>query len=115
MREDMARSAAEVSFDPISLQVNLPADMQRRIQERTSDMAVRIAENNARLQIAASKFRDAELRIANAEVGDIQVISSVSPNVVTHVHCNVDTHWHDQARQAVRNAMRNFQYGFTSK
>jgi hypothetical protein len=118
MSAEMEREASRVSVDPISLRINMPEDFEQKMQQRTEAMAARLAAANVRLQkLTVNRMQMASVRIAESELPVIQVDTTdqTDGDVVTHVHCNVNSRWQQQTRQAVRDAVRQFQYGYASK
>jgi hypothetical protein len=87
---------------PAPMAYALTSDLQQRLEAKTM---ARIAESQAKLQMAAEK-------LAYIEVPAIDVETHVAPVVVPNVQCKVKI-----SRHAVRDAMHNYQYqyGFTSK
>jgi hypothetical protein len=117
MRADMARAGADISVDPISVQVSLPPDLEQRIQEKTAAVAARMAENNTRLQIAAHQMQMASMQVAESDmpVVEVETTDQTDGGVHTHIQCRVNTRWQQQSRQAIRDAMRSIQNSFTYK
>jgi hypothetical protein len=114
MRADMAHARADISIDPIALQLSLPADIDQRVSARTSALAIRIAEKNAKLQIAANQLRDQYVQLTDTEIPAVEVeVPRIATNVATQVHCNVKTAVQQRVQQAVRDATRNLQYSYS--
>ncbi len=83
--------------EPQAFAVNIPSDLSERIQ------AV-LAKNQMKLQMAQEKLADMEIP------STVDVDTQVSTNIIPNVKCKVKV-----SRQAIRDSMRSFQYGFTSK
>jgi hypothetical protein len=123
MRENMAHSAASVRLAPMALRVELPSDLEQRIEIRNEALAGRVAAANVKMQIAAARLQDPSVWIASSAPTAVEVdvpdayAPDVSSNVTTHVKCKVKAVVHSQVQvqQAVRDAMRQWQYGYTSK
>jgi len=79
---------------------SMPADLQQRLEAKTM---ARVAESRVQLQMAADK-------LANIEIPAIDVETHVAPVVVPNIQCKVKV-----SRQAMRDAMRTYQYGFSLK
>lgn len=82
--------------DPAAFSISLPDDFQQRIAERVAE---------SQTQIAA-----AQAKLAEMEIPTVDVDTQVSTTVLPKVKCKVKV-----SHQAMREAMHNFQYGFTSK
>ncbi len=80
----------------------VPSDLQQRLEAKT---LAHIAESQVQLQMAADKLAN-----MNIEIPAIDVETHVAPVVVPNVQCKVKV-----SRQAMRDAMRTYQYGFSSK
>lgn len=100
MQEDYMRAYALPVPAPMAFAISVPSDLQQRIEAKTM---TRLAESQVKLQMAADK-------LANIEIPTIDVDTQIAPVTVPNVHCKVKI-----ARHAMRDAMHNYQYGFTSK
>ena len=96
MQQESMHALALPRPDPQAFVVNIPSDLSARIQAE-------LAKNQVKLQIAQERLADIEVP-SSVDV-DTQV-STILPNV----KCKVKV-----SRQAIRDSMRGFQYGFTSK
>jgi hypothetical protein len=95
-----ARAYAHARPAPMAFAVPAIPDLQQRMEEKAM---AQLAENQVKLQIAADKFE-------NIEIPTIDVETHVDPVVVPNIQCKVKI-----SRQAMRDTMHNFQYGFTAK
>jgi len=97
-QQESVHAFAFATPDPQALVVNLPSDLNQRIQAE-------VARNQMKTQMAQEKL--AEIEIPSSVDVETQV-STVVPNV----RCKVKV-----SKQAIRDSMRGFQYqyGFTSK
>ena len=104
IRQEYARTYAHAYAHarpaPMAFAIPPSSDFQQRMEEKAM---AQLAENQVKLQIAAEK-------LANIEIPAIEVDTHVDPVVVPNIQCKVKV-----SRQAMRDAMHNFQYGFTSK
>jgi hypothetical protein len=96
VQEQSVHALAIAYPDPQAFAVNIPSDLSERIQEQ-------LAKNQVKLQIAQAKL--AALEVPSSVDVDTEV-STIVPNV----KCKVKV-----SRQAIRDSVRSFQYGFTSK
>jgi N-methylhydantoinase A/oxoprolinase/acetone carboxylase beta subunit len=102
VQEDYMRAYAPrvPSTPPTPMAFSMPSDLQQRLEAKTM---ARVAESQVQLQMAAEK-------LANIEIPAIEVETHVAPVVVPNVQCKVKV-----SRQAMRDALRSYQYGFSSK
>jgi hypothetical protein len=115
MRENMAHAAADIRVAPMSLQADLP-ELDQRIEEKNAALAARIAAANVKLQIAAARLQDPAVWITPpAPPAMVVDVPEVPADVATHVQCKVKAVIHQHVQQAVRDAMRQLQYGYISK
>jgi hypothetical protein len=122
LREKMLRANAGGAMAPISFQVQLPGNLDQRIELDTAALAKRLAAQQVKLQIAANQMQAASFRIS---VSDLPVVDTddngdqVSGDGAIHVHCNGKSSRERQAersaRDAPRDAMRQMEYSFNSK
>jgi hypothetical protein len=115
MRQHMARLASGSGVDPISLRLNLPSDFEQRIQAKADAMTARMEAQQERMQIAAARMQESYARMAESVPVEVDVVDQPDMRVDTHISCKIATHWQQQTQQAVRRAMQQMQYGFTSK
>jgi hypothetical protein len=102
VQEDYMRAyAPHMPSSPVMpMAFSMPADLQQRLEAKTM---ARVAESRVQLQMAADK-------LANIEIPAIDVETHVAPVVVPNIQCKVKV-----SRQAMRDAMRTYQYGFSLK
>jgi hypothetical protein len=98
MQQQMTRAKREANIAPMSLELNLPADLDQRIQAQiqaqTAAIAARVAANKVKLQIAADKMGESSLQLENLDVPVVEVTDDggrISTHVHTHVNCNATT------------------------
>lgn len=121
MRDKMLRSHPEATPTPISIEVNLPDEVNPRIELNTAALARRIMAQQVKLQIAANRLQAASVRIAAPDVPviDTDDADQESSSEAIHAGCNHKTSWQRQtersAREAARDAMRQIEYSFNSK
>jgi len=122
LREKMLRANVGGTMAPISFQVELPGNLDQRIEFDTGALARRLGAQQVKLQIAANKLQAASLRIADSDVSVINTDDNgdqISSNLAIHVHCNGKRSWQRQAERSARetahNAMRQAEYSFNSK
>ncbi len=95
-QKDYARMYAFPTPDPAAFAVSLPADFDQRIERS-------LARNQMKLEIAQE-------RLDNIEVPAMDVHTDVSTVTIPDVKCKVKL-----SKHAMRDSMRSFQYGFTSR
>jgi hypothetical protein len=92
MQQGMTRAAGRANLGPMAMEVNLPADLDQRIN---AALASSMAANNVKLQGLADKLRASSMRIENLDIPIIDVTddSGAPAHVHLHVHtrCNADT------------------------
>ena len=62
-QRDIENSTSNIRIEPLALELNLPADFNQRIQAQASAAAARITAKTVKLQAAAERFRNAEIRM----------------------------------------------------
>jgi hypothetical protein len=97
-RDAMRMQQNMASIGPMALEMNLPADLDQRIN---NELAARMAAGNVKLQVLADKLRDSSLRIDNLNLPIIDVTDDggVPAHVHVHVRCNVNTRTQKQQPQ----------------
>ncbi len=110
MQQNAAGGAGELAVGPISLQLDLPADLDQQIQIQSAAIA-RMAAENARLHIAADRMRQISLEIPDSTLSaiDLSDVAAKLPNITTRVHCKANTAWRQQMRHAIRNSVPQIQ------
>lgn len=99
MRQQMSRVAGGINIPPVSVDVNLPADFDQRIQAQVAAMTARIEANSEKMQIAADNWHKSSIHIDKLPVIEVMDDGShVATHVHAHAHCNVSSN-HD-GRQA---------------
>jgi len=91
LQERMTHAAGQANMAPISLQLNLPSDLDQRIQAQTAALAARFAANNVKLQVAADRLRESSVRIDGLDLPAIDMTDDgghVSTHVHVHTHAN---------------------------
>jgi len=89
MQQNMTRAAARASLGPLALEMNLPSDLDQRIN---AALASRMAASNVKLQVLADKLRQSSTRIDNLDIPIVEVTDDggVPSHVHVHVRCNVN-------------------------
>ncbi len=87
MRQQMSLAAERINVPPISVDVNLPADLDQRIQAQVAAMTARIQANSEKMQIAADNWRKSSMHIENMPVVEV---TDDGGRVTTHVHVHTD-------------------------
>jgi len=77
-QRDIENSTSNIRIEPLALELNLPADFNQRIQAQASAAAARITAKTVRLQAAAERLRNAEIRMYRV---DPSVMADPSPKV----------------------------------
>lgn len=98
-RRDAARMQQSMAdLGPMSLEMNLPADLDQRIN---AALASRMAASNVKLQVLADKLRQSSMRIDNLDIPIVDVTddSGVPAHVHVHVRCNVNNRTQRQQPQ----------------
>ena len=62
MQRDMVRAGQNVRIDPLSLQIDLPADLEKQIEQSTK-MAARIAGSQIKVQVFTNQS-DPQIRFS---------------------------------------------------
>ena len=77
------------SIGPMALEMNLPADLDQRIN---AALGARMAAGNVKLQVLGDKLRASSVRIENLDIPIVDVTDDGgAPNHVhVHVRCNVN-------------------------
>ncbi len=93
-QRDAMRAVRESSLSPISLDMNIPLDLDQRMTAKMAALSARLAANSARLEIATEKLRQMPVQIDLTDVPMAYVTDDggkMSARVHTHVHvrCNV--------------------------
>jgi hypothetical protein len=65
MQRDMARAGQNVRVNPISLQIDLPVDLQKQIEESTK-IAARVAANQIKVQVFTNQ-PDPQIKFGGSE------------------------------------------------
>ena len=122
---DRARADAQAMPAPISLQVNLPNEVNQQIANNMAVLTRRLATQQVQLQIAASRLQAASVRIANPHVSvaySDDTAGRHSSSATVHIQCNnnnEDSSWQRDAersaRDAAREAARQMEYSYNSK
>ena len=88
-QQKMTRSAGQANLSPMALEINLPADLDQRIN---AALASSMAASNVKLQIAADKLHESSMRINGLDLPVIDVTDDVGAPAHVHVHvrCNVN-------------------------
>jgi hypothetical protein len=108
MRDKMLRAYPTAMPAPMSLEANLPDEVNRRIAVNMAALASRLAEQQVRLQIAANKLPAVRVRIA---VPDMSVVDpyyddQVSTSTAIRGRCNhKNSETERSAGEAARDAM----------
>jgi hypothetical protein len=89
MQQNMTRAAERASLGPLALEMNLPSDLDQRIN---AALASRLAANNVKLQVLADKLRASSVRLDNLELPVVDVTDDGGgpSHVHVHVRCNVN-------------------------
>ena len=89
MQQNMTHAAEQASLGPMALEMNLPSDLDQRIN---AALASRMAASNVKLQVLADKLRQSSTRIDNLDIPIVEVTDDggVSSHVHVHVRCNVN-------------------------
>jgi hypothetical protein len=100
--QQMTRYTKQANVAPMSFEVNLPADLDQRIQAQTASITAQVMAqvNDAKLQrLMAEKVRLNSMRISQVAVPDVPVPNLEVPvvdvttddggHVITHVHTHV--------------------------
>jgi hypothetical protein len=100
VQQDYTRAYAHARPAPMALAITVPSDLQQRMEAET---LTKLAASEVRLQMAANK-------LADIEIPQIHLETHVAPVVVPNIQCKVKV-----SRQAMHDAMRGYQFGFTAK
>jgi hypothetical protein len=65
MQRDMARAGQNVRVDPMSLQIDLPADLEKQIEESTK-IAARVAASQIKVQVFTNQV-DPQIKFKSSE------------------------------------------------
>jgi len=89
MQQNMTRAAEQVSLGPMALEMNMPSDLDQRIN---AALATHMAANNVKLQVLADKLRQSSTRIDNLDIPIVEVTDDggVPSHLHVHVRCNVN-------------------------
>ena len=89
MQQNMTHAAEQASLGPMALEMNLPSDLDQRIN---AALASRMAASNVKLQVLADKLRQSSMRIDNLDIPIVEVTDDggVPSHVHVHVRCNVN-------------------------
>jgi len=89
MQQNMTHAAEQASLSPMALEMNLPSDLDQRIN---AALASRMAASNVKLQVLADKLRQSSMRIDNLDIPIVEVTDDggVPSHVHVHVRCNVN-------------------------
>ncbi len=93
-QEKAMRISMDGSLDPISFEVNIPNDLERRIEQQTTAVAARMTAQNLKLQLAADKLQAASMRMAAFDAPNVDlsgIADKVSTQVVSHIRCKVNS------------------------
>ncbi len=87
--EAMQVQQSLASIGPMALEVNLPTDLDQRIN---AALVSSRAANHVKLQVLADKLRQSSMRIDNLDIPIVEVTddSGAPAHVHVHVHCNVN-------------------------
>ena len=90
IQEKMANLNVHGPMDPMSIEVNMPDDLEQRIQLQTSALANRMTATSVKLQVAADRLKGASLRMAGVQNINFDVHApQVAAHVSTHAPCKV--------------------------
>ncbi|MGA2688138.1 MAG: hypothetical protein ABSE85_08715 [Candidatus Korobacteraceae bacterium] len=89
MQQNMTHAAEQASLGPMALEMNLPSDLDQRIN---AALASRMAASNVKLQVLADKLRQSSMRIDNLDIPIVEVTDDggVPSHLHVHVRCNVN-------------------------
>jgi len=89
-RDAMRMQQSMADLGPMSLEMNLPADLDQRIN---AALGARMAASNVKLQVLADKLRQSSMRIDNLDIPIVEVTDDggVPSHVHVHVRCNAST------------------------
>ncbi|MGA2905058.1 MAG: hypothetical protein ABSD98_14590 [Candidatus Korobacteraceae bacterium] len=93
MQEKMTRAVEQAGAAPMALEINLPSDLDQRIQTQMAILTARLAANGAKLQIASDKLRESSIQLENLNLPIVEVTDDggrVSTRVHNHVNCNAN-------------------------
>jgi hypothetical protein len=98
MQQSMTHAAEQASIGPMAVEMNLPADLDQRINAALAD---RMAASNVKLQVLADKLRQSSMRIDNLDIPIVDVTddSGAPAHVHVHVRCNVNNRTQRQQPQ----------------
>jgi hypothetical protein len=108
VRDRMLRAYPIAMPAPISLQVNVPDEVNRRLAINMATLASRLAEQQMRLQIAANKLPPVSVRIALPDMSVVDTYDNdrVSTSTAIHGRCNhKNSEVERSAGEAAREAM----------
>lgn len=90
MQQNMTHAAEQASLGPMALEMNLPSDLDQRIN---AALGARMAASNVKLQVLADKLRQSSMRIDNLDIPIVEVTDDggVPSHVHVHVRCNVNS------------------------
>jgi hypothetical protein len=120
MRNQLLAAHPEAAPAPISLQLNLPDDVNQRIEISAAALARQIVAQQVKLQIAANRWQAASVRIAVPDVSGIDSDDAdQDSNSESRAGCNHKSSLQRQAehsaRDAARNIARQIEYSYNSK
>ncbi len=104
MREQMMRAYPGAMPTPISLQVNVPDEVNRQLALNMATLASHLAEQQVRLQITANKLQATSVRFTVPDVSFADTDYADQVSTATRVHCNhkISTQVERSAREAAR-------------
>jgi hypothetical protein len=76
MQQNMTHAAEQASLGPMALEMNLPSDLDQRIN---AALASRMAASNVKLQVLADKLRQSSVRIDNLDIPIVEVTDDGGP------------------------------------
>ena len=89
MQRDLERASGHMSIEPLSLNIDLPQDLDRRIQERTAAAVAQIAQSNLKLQMMSDRLNATEMRFAGFESSARESGDQAVQHALQHVRCKI--------------------------